>query len=148
MVNKVLLVGRIATEPDFKYTPGGVAVCNFRIAVDREFKNGAGEVETDFIDVQAWRASAEFVNNYLGKGRLVYIDGRIQVRQWENDAGEKRRSVEVVANRLQALDRPREDAGGERTQRAPAPARAGAPAANPFADPDAPTDVDDPFADQ
>ena len=75
MFNKVILVGRLCTDPKLKYTPSGVAVTNFRIAVDRPFANVSGERETDFIDIVVWRQSAEFVNTYVTKGRLVLIGG-------------------------------------------------------------------------
>ena len=160
MVNKVILVGRLCTDPEMKYTPSGVAVANFRIAVDRSFKDAQGERETDFIDVVAWRQSAEFVNTYLAKGRLVMVDGRIQVRQWQTQDGQRRRSTEVVANEIRALDRPREQ--GERGEHAAAAAAAAAPAPRSanhreetFAEPEhemAPDfdvpDITDPFADQ
>jgi single-strand DNA-binding protein len=124
MVNKVLLVGRLCTDPELKYTPSGVAVANFRIAVDRTFTNAQGERETDFIDVVAWRQSAEFVDQYLGKGRLILVDGRLQVRQWQTADGQRRRSTEVVADSIRALDRPREARDGEMGE---APRHAGAP---------------------
>jgi single-strand DNA-binding protein len=108
MVNKVFLVGRLCTDPELKYTPSGVAVANFRVAVDRPFANAQGERETDFIDVVAWRQQAEFVNSYLTKGRLVMVEGRLQVRQWQTPDGQRRRSTEVVADQVRALDRPRE----------------------------------------
>lgn len=114
MVNKVFLVGRLCTDPELKYTPSGVAVANFRVAVDRPFANAQGERETDFIDVVAWRQSAEFVNTYLGKGRLVLVEGRLQVRQWQTQDGQRRRSTEVVSDHVRALDRPREQ--GERPE--------------------------------
>jgi len=106
--NKAILVGRLCNDPELRYTPSGVAVANFRLAVDRQFTNPQGERETDFIDIVAWRQDAEFAANYLGKGRLVLIDGRIQVRNWTTQDGQKRRSVEVVADRVRGLDRPRE----------------------------------------
>lgn len=114
MVNKVFLVGRLCTDPELKYTPSGVAVANFRVAVDRPFANAQGERETDFIDVVAWRQSAEYVNSYLGKGRLVLVEGRLQVRQWQTPDGQRRRSTEVVSEHVRALDRPREQ--GERPE--------------------------------
>lgn len=152
MVNKVILVGRLCTDPELKYTPSGVAVANFRIAVDRPFANAQGERETDFIDVVAWRQSAEFVNSYLGKGRLVMVEGRLQVRQWQTQDGQRRRSAEVVADNVRALDRPREQ--GERGEGAPAP-RGGSsfhrdeapPEPDMAPDFDVP-DITDPFADQ
>src|SRR5919199_1727329 len=110
MLNKVILIGRLATDPELKYTPSGVAVTSFRIAVDRPWSrnNETGEKETDFIDIVAWRQAAEFAANYLNKGRLVAVDGRLQIRNWVAQDGTKRRSAEVVANDLRSLDRPRE----------------------------------------
>src|SRR5712691_6698412 len=109
MLNKVILIGRLATDPELKYTPSGVAVTSFRIAVDRRMApNEAGEKETDFIDIVAWRQSAEFAANYLNKGRLVAVDGRLQIRTWVAQDGTKRRNAEVVAYDLRSLDRPRE----------------------------------------
>src|SRR5438067_11444641 len=111
MFNKVILIGRLATDPELKYTPSGVAVTSFRIAADRQFTSKSTvENETDFIDIVAWRQSAEFAANYLNKGRLIAVDGRLQIRTWEAQDGTKRRSAEVVANELRSLDRPR-DAG-------------------------------------
>jgi single-strand DNA-binding protein len=108
MVNRVLLVGRLCNDPELKYTPSGVAVANFRVAVDRPFTNAQGEREADFIDTVAWRQNAEFSANYLGKGRLVCIEGRIQVRSWTTQDGQRRRAMEVVADAVRALDRPRD----------------------------------------
>jgi len=113
MMNRVILVGRLVADPDLRYTPAGIPVANFRIAVDRPFKNAAGERDTDFFNVVAWRGSAEFAANYLGKGRLVGIDGRLQLRQWETPEGQKRSTVDVVAEQVQALDRARNGEGGE-----------------------------------
>jgi single-strand DNA-binding protein len=110
MLNRVVLIGRLTADPELRYTPSGVPVANFRIAVDRTFKNAAGERETDFINIVAWRQSAEFAANYLGKGRLVAVDGRLQIRQWTTNDGQKRSTAEVVADSLQGLDRPREAA--------------------------------------
>jgi single-strand DNA-binding protein len=146
MVNRVLLVGRMCNDPELKYTPSGVAVANFRVAVDRPFTNAQGERDTDFIDTVAWRQNAEFAANYLGKGRLVCIDGRLQVRSWTNQEGQRRRAMEVVADSVRALDKPRER---EREEDAAATAE------RPQATPDQVGDADygeapafDPFADQ
>jgi len=109
MLNKVILIGRLATDPELKYTPSGVAVTSFRIAVDRRMTpNAAGEKETDFIDIVAWRQSAEFAANYLNKGRLVAVDGRLQIRNWVAQDGTKRKTAEVVAYDLRSLERPRD----------------------------------------
>lgn len=110
MLNRVILIGRLVADPELRYTPSGVPVANCRIAVDRPFKNAAGERETDFINIVAWRQRAEFAANYLGKGRLVAIDGRLQIRQWTTQDGQKRSTAEVVADDVQGLDRPREAA--------------------------------------
>lgn len=159
MVNKVILVGRLCTDPELKYTPSGVAVANFRIAVDRTFSNAQGERETDFIDVVAWRQSAEFVDQYLSKGRLILVEGRLQVRQWQTPDGQRRRSTEVVADQVRALDKPRETREGEgggssEPRRQPARQRAGGGEDMPHeAPPDYGEasdlgDIMDPFADQ
>jgi len=110
MLNRVILIGRLVADPELRYTPSGVPVANCRIAVDRPFKNAAGERETDFINVVAWRQRAEFAANYLGKGRLVAIDGRLQIRQWTTQDGQRRSTAEVVADDVRGLDRPREAA--------------------------------------
>jgi len=158
MVNKVILVGRLCTDPELKYTPSGVAVANFRVAVDRQFANAQGERETDFIDVVTWRQHAEFVNTYMTKGRLVLVEGRLQVRQWQTADGQRRRNTEVVADNIRALDRPREPREGAEAA-APAAARSGGAGAGAGAsaheepvpeeapDFDVP-DITDPFADQ
>jgi single-strand DNA-binding protein len=146
MLNKVILIGRLATDPELKYTPSGVAVTSFRIAVDRPFtpKEG-GEKETDFIDIVAWRQSAEFAANYLNKGRLVAVDGRLQIRNWVAQDGTKRRSAEVVANDLRSLDRPREQQSSPHDE-APHPAERAPAGRAPAEETDA--DFNDPFADE
>lgn len=111
MMNKVILIGHLANDPELKYTPSGVAVSSFRIAVSRPFTNAQGEREADFIDVVAWRQTAEFAANYLGKGRLVAVEGRLQVRSYQAQDGTKRRVSEVVCDNLKSLTRPKD--GGE-----------------------------------
>jgi single-strand DNA-binding protein len=100
----------MCNDPELKYTPGGVAVANFRVAVDRPFPNQQGERETDFVDTVAWRQNAEFAANYLTKGRLVLVEGRLQVRSWTTQEGQRRRAMEVVADVVRGLDRPKEGA--------------------------------------
>jgi single-strand DNA-binding protein len=107
--SKTILVGRMANDPELKYTPSGVAVSTFRVAVNRPFKTADGTREADFLDVCAWRQQAEFAANYLGKGRLVLVEGRIQVRSYEKD-GQRRKVWEIVADNLRGLDRPKEGA--------------------------------------
>ena len=109
MINRVVLVGRMAADPELRYTPSGVAMSKFRVAVNRPFQSAQGEREADFIDVVAWRQSAQFAADYLRKGRLVGIEGRIQVRSYTNQEGQRRRFTEVVADRVQALERRREE---------------------------------------
>lgn len=108
MVNSVVLVGRLVADPELKYTPSGVAVCTLGLAVDRRFKSASGEKQTDFFDIVCWRQSAEFAANYLGKGRLVAVCGSLQQRTWTQTDGQKRSKIEVVADSIQGLDRPRE----------------------------------------
>jgi len=115
MLNKVILIGRLANDPELKYTPSGIPVTTFRLAVDRpmssEARNSGQEKQADFIDIVAWRQSAEFASNYLGKGRLVAIDGRLQIRQYVAQDGTNRRVAEVVVEQLKSLERPREVQG-------------------------------------
>src|SRR4028118_2275497 len=111
MLNRIILIGRLANDPEAKYTPSGIAVTTFRIAVDRpmsaEARQQGQEKQTDFIDIVAWRQSAEFAANYLGKGRLVAVEGRLQIREWVAQDGQKRKSAEGVADNLKSLDKPR-----------------------------------------
>lgn len=113
MLNTVVLIGRLVADPELKYTPSGVAVCSLRVAVDRRFKSESGEKVSDFFDIVAWRQSAEFAANYLAKGRLVAVQGRLQQRSWVQQDGQKRYKVEVVADNIQGLDRPRDNQQAE-----------------------------------
>ncbi len=119
MLNTVILIGRLTHDPDLRYTPAGAAVCNFSLAVDRPFTNQQGERETDFIDIVVWRQEAERVAQHLTKGRLAAVQGRLQIRSYEAQDGQKRRVAEVVADRVRFLDRPRREtapgAPGEET---------------------------------
>jgi single-strand DNA-binding protein len=112
MLNKVILIGRLANEPELKWTPSGIAVTTFRLAVERpmstEARQSGQEKQADFIDIVAWRQQAEFASNYLGKGRLVSIEGRLHVRQYTAQDGTNRRQVEVVVDQLKSLERARE----------------------------------------
>lgn len=108
MMNRVMLIGRLTADPELRYTLNGKAVAHFTLAVDRRFKNAQGERETDFIRIVAWEKTAEFVANYLTKGRLAGVDGRLQTRTYETPQGERRTIAEVVAEVVQALDRPQE----------------------------------------
>lgn len=109
MINRVVLVGRLARDPDLRYTPNGNAVVNFTLAVNRTFKNSNGEQEADFINCQAWRTTAENVAQYLRKGSLAGIEGRIQTRSYENDEGRRVYVTEVVADSVQFLEPKKQD---------------------------------------
>jgi len=139
MLNRVILIGNLANDPELKYTPSGIAVSTFRVAVSRPFTNAQGEREADFIDVVAWRQTAEFAANYLGKGRLVAVEGRLQIRSYQAQDGSRRRAAEVVVDTLKALGRPRE--GGAEGSGSIASPAAGASAE------EAPA-YDDPFQDE
>jgi single-strand DNA-binding protein len=104
-VNKIFLIGRLTRDPELRYVPSGQPVANFTLAVDRSFKNGQGERETDFVSIVAWRKSAELVTEHLSKGRLVAVEGRLQIRSYETLDGSRRKVAEVVADRIQFLDR-------------------------------------------
>ncbi len=106
MLNNVILIGRLTQDPELRYTPSeGVAVTNFTIAVDRPFPNQQGEKEADFIRVVAWRKQAENIANYLKKGSLCAVEGRLQIRSYEDREGIRRVAAEVVARSVQFLDR-------------------------------------------
>jgi len=103
-INKIILIGRLGDDPELRYTQNGVGVCNFSIAVERNFTNQQGEREVDWIDIVVWRKQAENCANYLAKGSQVAVEGRLQVRSYETDEGQRRRVAEVVANNIQFLD--------------------------------------------
>ena len=98
MLNHIVIMGRLVREPELRRTGSGIAVASFTVAVDRDFggKDG-GEKETDFIDCVAWRQTGEFVQKHFGKGDMIVVAGRLQIRQWEDREGNKRRTAELVA---------------------------------------------------
>jgi len=98
MLNRVIVMGRLTRDPELRKTQGGTSVTSFALAVDRDFKNQAGEKECDFIDCVAWRTTGEFVHKYFVKGRMAVVEGRLQVRSWTDKDGNKRRTTEVVAD--------------------------------------------------
>ena len=101
MLNHITVMGRLTRDPELRRTQGGVPVASFSIACDRDFKDKAtGERATDFIDVVAWRSTGEFVSKYLTKGRMAVVSGRLQIRDWTDKEGGKRRSAEVVADEV------------------------------------------------
>ena len=93
-------MGRLTRDPELRRTGSGTAVSSFSIAVDRDFKGQGGEKEADFIDIAAWRNTAEFVSKYFTKGRMAVVEGRLQIRDWKDKEGNNRRSAEVVADNV------------------------------------------------
>ena len=110
MINRSILVGRLTADPELRTTANGKDVVSFSIAVNRAFKSTDG-VDADFFRVVAWGQTATFVAEYIGKARLVAVDGRLQVRKWQDSNGNSRESVELVADHVRALDRAKDDAG-------------------------------------
>lgn len=100
MLNKIFIMGRLTRDPELRRTQNGTAVAGFALAVDRDYKNADGTKETDFIEVVAWRSSAEFVSKYFPKGRMAIVEGRLQIRDWTDKDGNKRRNAEVVADNV------------------------------------------------
>lgn len=148
-MNRVILIGRLTRDPELRYTPSGVAVTQFTLAVDRPFSNQQNEREADFIPVVTWRQLAETCANYLRKGRLTAVEGRIQVRNYDNNEGRKVYVTEVIADNVRFLESagsrdnhaardevPGQSGGG----RSGAP-RGGSP--DPFSDDGKPIDISD-----
>ena len=113
MLNKIFIMGRLTRDPELRRTQSGTAVTSFSLAVDRDFKSQSGEKETDFIDVVAWRSTAEFVAKYFSKGRMAVVEGRLQIREWKDKDGNNRRSAEVVADNIYFGDSKRDGAGSD-----------------------------------
>ena len=101
MLNRIILMGRLTRDPELRHTGSGTAVASFSLAVERDFRDKAsGQRVTDFIDVVAWRQTGEFVSKYFTKGRMAVVEGRLQIRDWQDRDGNKRRSAEVVADNV------------------------------------------------
>ena len=113
MLNHITIMGRLTRDPELRRTGSGIAVASFTLAVDRDFspKDG-GERETDFIDCVAWRQTGEFVSKYFTKGRMAVVSGRLQIRNWNDKEGNKRRSAEVVADNVYFGESKRSNEGG------------------------------------
>lgn len=140
MVNKVILVGRLGKDPETRYTSSGQAVCNFTMATDETYKDRAGERQkrTEWHRIVVWAKQAEIAQQYLRKGSLIYLEGRIQTRQWDDKEGQKRSTTEIVANNFRMLGgRGEGGAGaaasgtGDADSHAPAGGHDEAPAAGP-----------------
>ena len=98
MLNKIIIMGRLVRDPELRRTQSGTAVTSFRLAVDRDYKAEDGSKQADFFDVVAWRNTAEFVSKYFAKGRMAVVDGRLQSRPWTDKDGNKRVSIEIMAD--------------------------------------------------
>lgn len=120
MLNKIIIMGRLTRDPEMRHTQTGTAVTSFTMAVDRDFKPQIGEKETDFIDVVVWGNTAEFAANYFTKGRMAIVEGRLQVRGWQDKDGNKRKTTEVVADRMYFGDSKQEAKQESKKQTAPA----------------------------
>lgn len=104
MYNKAILIGRLTADPELKTTPQGVSVCTFRMAVDRGYTTSGGERQADFINIVAWRQTAEFICQYFSKGRPILVDGHIQTREYTDKNNERRTAFEVVADRVSFVE--------------------------------------------
>ena len=117
MLNVAVLMGRLVADPELRRTQSDLAVCSFRIAVDRSYSNKSGERQADFIDIVAWRSTAEFVCKYFTKGQMIAVEGSIQTRSYEDKQGNKRTAVEVVANNVSFCGSKRESGGAPSGER-------------------------------
>lgn len=111
MLNHITIMGRLAFDPELRHTQSGTPVASFRLAVDRDFKSSDGGRDTDWIDVVAWKGTAEFVSRNFSKGRLILVSGRLQIREWTDKTGGKRTSVEIVADNVYFCDSKRDGKG-------------------------------------
>jgi single-strand DNA-binding protein len=140
-LNKAMIIGNLGRDPEMRYTPSGQPVTQFTVAVNRNYKDGTGEwqEETEWFRIVAWGPLAERTAEYLRKGRKVYVEGRLQTRQWEDQSGQKRYTTELIANTVTPLDpRPR-DEGDPGFQPRTGERPPGAPGDRPPGGPDAPT---------
>lgn len=117
-MNRVILIGNLASDPESRTTQSGIAQCSFRLAVQRRFKGQNGEKETDFLPIVCWRQTAEFAQKYLAKGRKVAVEGSIQTRSYDAQDGSKRYVTEIIANSVEAVGS-REDGAQNAQQTAP-----------------------------
>lgn len=132
-MNRVCLVGRLTRDPELRYTPSGVAVTQFTIAVDRPFTSQSGEREADFIPIETWRQLAETCANYLRKGRLVAVEGRIKVDNYENNEGKRVFVTKVLSDNVRFLESNRDNSSNQGNARQ----------SDPFKNDGKPIDIDD-----
>ena len=134
MLNHIVIVGRLTRDPELRRTGSGIAAASFTVAVDRDFRDrDGGEKETDFIDCVAWRSTGEFVSKYFTKGSMIVVSGRLQIRSWTDNDGNKRRTAEVVADNVYFGDSKRSSEGNPCSAAPTTPgyaAPASAPASN------------------
>ncbi|MCS7463096.1 single-stranded DNA-binding protein [Paenibacillus doosanensis] len=116
MLNRVILIGRLTRDPELRYTPSGVAVTTFTLAVDRPFTNQQREREADFLNIVTWRQLAETCANYLRKGRLAAVEGRIQIRNYDNNEGRRVYVTEIIADNVRFLESANSGGGGQREE--------------------------------
>lgn len=109
MLNRIVLMGRLVKDPELRRTGSGTAVTSVTLAVDRDFKEQDGTRKADFIDVVAWKGTAEMLAKYFTKGRMAVVEGRLQLRDWTDKEGNKRRTAEIVANNVYFGDAKRDD---------------------------------------
>lgn len=117
MLNRIVLIGRLTRDPELRYTPNGRAVCSFTLAVDRPFANQEGNREADFINIVVWAKQGETCAQYLAKGRLAAVDGRLQIRSYEGNDGQRRYVTEVVADNVRFLSPRSEGGANDRNER-------------------------------
>ena len=122
MLNKIVIQGRLTKDPELRRTQSGTAVASATVAVDRDFKNQDGSRDTDFIPIVAWKGTGEMLAKYFSKGRMILVEGRLQLRDWTDNDGNKRRTAEIVANSVYFGDSKRD--GGDNPGYAPAPSGA------------------------
>ena len=115
MLNTVIIMGRLTRDPEMRTTQSGVAVASFTLAVDRDFSGSGGEKQTDFIDCTAWRHTAEFVSKYFSKGRMAVVSGRLQIDNYTDNDGNKRKSAKVVADNIYFGDSKKDGTAGSQS---------------------------------
>lgn len=120
MLNHIIIMGRLTRDPELRYTQSQTPVASFTVAVDRDYSGQGQEKQTDFIDCVAWRGTGEFVNKYFRKGSMIVVSGRLQLRDWQDRDGNKRRSAEIVADDVYFGEAKRDDSRGSSYQAPPA----------------------------
>ena len=135
MLNKIFLMGRLTRDPEMRHTQNGTAVASFSIAVDRDFKDKqSGEKVTDFVDIVAWRSTAEFVDKYFSKGRMAVVEGRLQMRDYTDKDGNRRVAAEVVTDNVYFCDSRKDESGASSGGGYGPPSSSGVPSDGGFAE--------------